>query len=132
MSKVASSVVLGGQERRFKRNVDSQVQDGFRYGHGWSHSVLHIRYIDDILLASTIYCHHCLAFATTRIYTVPCDISEASSNTLVWLDMKLFWTLVRWASIPSLCALLHPGMLVYNTYEVCFWDGFVGGLSFVL
>ena len=90
MSKVASSVVLGGQERRFKRNVDSQVQDGFRYGHGWSHSVLHIRYIDDILLASTIYCHHCLAFATTRIYTVPCDISEASSNTLVWLDMKLF------------------------------------------
>ena len=90
MSKVASSVVLGGQERRFKQNVDSQVQEGFRYGHGWNHPVLHVRYIDDILLASTIYCRRCLSFATTRIYTVPFDISEGSSNTLVWLDMKLF------------------------------------------
>ena len=90
LSKVASSIVLGGQERRWKENYMFQVSEGFRYPAGWNSAVLHLRYVDDILLVSRIYCRRCLAFATTCIYNVPFDIPAGFSNTLVWLDMKLF------------------------------------------
>ena len=90
MSKVAASVVLGGQERRWKQDEALQKHEGFRFDVGWRHAVLHLRYVDDICMLSRVYCTHCLTYAVKTVYNVPFDISSGDGRKLVWLDMKIF------------------------------------------
>ena len=90
MSQVAASVVLGGQERRWKQNDALQRNEGYRFHLGWRQAVVHLRYVDDICLVSRVYCAHCLTYAVKSVYTVPFDVSSDDDRKLVWLDMKIF------------------------------------------
>ena len=90
MSKVAASVVLGGEERRWKQSVERQQFEGFRHSMDWDHTVLHLRYVDDIILISRIYCCRCLQHAVQCIYSVSFDCSLPHDRTLSWLDLKIY------------------------------------------
>ena len=90
MSKVAASVVLGGEERRWKQSVERQQFEGFRHSMDWDHTVLHLRYVDDIILISRIYCCRCLQHAVQCIYSVNFDCSLPHDRTLSWLDLKIY------------------------------------------
>ena len=48
----------------------------------------HIRYIDDVILVSRIFCRQCLIDSLGVIYNVPFDVSDAGL-CIKWLDMSL-------------------------------------------
>ena len=86
LSKVAACITLGGQERRWKRSVARRIAQGFGTHQSWNDAVLHLRFTDDVVLISKMFCRHCLADLLKLIYSVDFDVCEHSSR-LAWLDM---------------------------------------------
>ena len=114
MSKIAATIVLGAQERRWLYNHEKRASHGFAPGFPWHHAVCHLRFIDDVILLSRCYCRSCLACLLDLVYTVPFDCLPEEDMQLAWLDMRVdlvSWTLglnvkVRrlppeWGSHPS-------------------------------
>ena len=88
MSKCAACITLGGQERRWKCSSAIRAQAGFYSKCNWNRAVCHIRYIDDVILVSRIFCRQCLIDSLSLIYNVPFDVSD-DCLCLKWLDMSL-------------------------------------------
>ena len=89
-SKAATSALLTSQEERWFRHVKSRQQNlGFELMNGpIEASCLHLRYVDDVLLVSKLWCKGCLLFWLKQCYSVS---FEACSNIdeICWLDMIL-------------------------------------------
>ena len=83
-SKIAASAVLGHDEKIWCNNFSLRTGEGFQ-SKVWKDDVLHFRYIDDVLLISSIYCCSCLQHALKCIYSVSFEI-EASGEHIPWLD----------------------------------------------
>ena len=99
MSKFAACVTLAGQERRWRRDFNKVRSFGFCSSVPWTHATCHLRYVDDIILASSMYCSGCLQFACACIYSVQFDFQDYSGGRLQWLDMLV--------SLPSRTISLH-------------------------
>ena len=99
MSKFAACVTLAGQERRWRRDINKVRSSGFCSKVPWTEAVCHLRYVDDIFLASCIYCANCLQHACACIYSVPFDFQDCGCNRLQWLDMLV--------AVPSRTISLH-------------------------
>lgn len=82
-------IVLGGEERRWKQSQQRQIEAGFQSQVPWEKAVLHLRYIDDIVLVSRVYCSRCLRQAVNLMYSVPFDCSSPTERILCWLDVKI-------------------------------------------
>ena len=83
-SKIAASAVLGHDEKIWCNNFSLRTGEGFQ-SKVWKDDVLHFRYMDDVLLISSIYCCSCLQHALKCIYSVSFEI-EASGEHIPWLD----------------------------------------------
>lgn len=88
MSKCAACITLGGQERRWKSSSETRAREGYRSNCSWNRAVCHIRYIDDVILVSRLFCRQCLIDCLGVIYNVPFDVSD-DDRILKWLDMSL-------------------------------------------
>ena len=86
LSKVAACITLGGQERRWRRDPDSRKLAGFGVPIPWKHAVCHLRYIDDVILLSRIFCRQCLIDLLVCIYSCNFDVAT-DCELLPWLDM---------------------------------------------
>lgn len=84
LSKIAASAVLGCDERIWCNSRVKRESQGFR-SPVWEDEVVHLRYIDDIILISSLYCCTCLQYSLKCIYSVDFDI-EASGSLIPWLD----------------------------------------------
>eukprot|EP00435_Cladocopium_sp_Y103_P045565 s2296_g13.t1 len=88
LSKAAACVTLGGFERRWLQNDRRQRQLGYVAPANWRAAVCHLRYTDDVLVASHWYCTRCLKAAFPLIYgDIQFDFSQPISGRLPWLDM---------------------------------------------
>ena len=83
-SKVAASAVLGYNESTWCNNHIGRYAEGFR-SQTWEGDVIHLRYIDDIILISSVFCCSCLQYSLKCIYSVDFDI-EATGTRIPWLD----------------------------------------------
>ena len=88
MSKCAACITLGGQERRWKCSNEIRARAGFYSKCSWNRAVCHIRYIDDVILVSRMFCRQCLVDSLSVIYNVPFDVSD-DGLCIKWLDMSL-------------------------------------------
>ena len=95
MSKIAATIVLGGQERRWLYNHQRKSSHGFNPGFPWHQAVCHIRFIDDVILLSKCYCRSCLMSLLDLVYAVPFDCLPDDDSQLAWLDMRI--DLVSWS-----------------------------------
>ena len=108
VSKVAASYVLALDEHRWYCDIARRQQHGFSTTNpAWDREVARARYTDDIIWISNSYCHRCLAFALTVMYSVPFDVS-AESNKVIWLDLCLNTCDLRWTMKPTLWTLPPP------------------------
>ena len=87
-SKCAACITLGGQERRWKCSNEIRARAGFYSKCSWNRGVCHIRYIDDVILVSRMFCRQCLVDSLSVIYNVPFDVSD-DGLCIKWLDMSL-------------------------------------------
>lgn len=88
LSKAAACVTLGGYERRWRLNPAQQRQLGFVSPADWMNAVCHLRYTDDVILASHWYCSTCLRAAFPLIYAhIKFDFAEPFGSRHAWLDM---------------------------------------------
>lgn len=111
LSKVATTIVLGAQERRWTENAERRNEHGFNPGFPWRQAVCHIRYIDDVILLSKCFCHRCLIDLVNTIYSVPFDCTS-ENDQLVWLDMII--------SLKTCATLLLSGGATEVTLKTCF------------
>lgn len=88
MSKVAACLTLGGQERRWKHSHAKQRDADYRARVAWSKAVCHLRYIDDIIMISHLYCRNCLILSLAEIYTVPFKV-DPEEHILPWIDISI-------------------------------------------
>ena len=88
LSKVAACIFLGGEERRWRCDIFRQRHEGYRAVQPWRNAVCHLRYVDDVFLASRLYCRLCLVYALKLIHSVPFDVA-VSSPRLLWLDLAI-------------------------------------------
>ena len=86
LSKVAACITLGGQERRWKRDPGARSLAGFGVPIPWKYAVCHLRYIDDVILLSRIFCRQCLIDLLACIYSCHFDVATECEQ-LSWLDM---------------------------------------------
>ena len=56
-------------------------------GYGWSSLACCKRYVEDLLVASRMWCFDCLTEMVPHVYTVQCDV-EPQATVLTWLDMR--------------------------------------------
>ena len=89
-SKAATSALLTSQEEAwFKRVSNKRNELGFSLGKSsYESSCLHLRYIDDVILASRRWCKNCLLVWLQSCYTVSFEACGAG-DCLTWLDMVL-------------------------------------------
>ena len=88
-SKIATSAVLTEQEEDWFRRLTTPGHAGFRFSQGsFSSTCLHLRYIDDVFLASKVWCRTCLLQYLSQCYSVSFEASP-SDNNVQWLDMIL-------------------------------------------
>ena len=78
LSKIATTTVLGAQERRWTENAERRNAHGFNPSFPWRQAVCHIRYIDDVILLSKCFCHKCLVDLVNTIYSVQFDCTSES------------------------------------------------------
>lgn len=110
LSKVAACLTLGGQERRWSQNAPRRFEEGFCTHVPWNRAVCHLRYTDDVVLFSRLFCRNCLIALLTCVYTVDFDVSEAN-DTLAWLDMCIYTvSLEVGLNIKPFCAPPHWGV----------------------
>ena len=88
VSKCAGCITLGGQERRWKCSNEIRARAGFYSKCSWNRAVCHIRYIDDVILVSRMFCRQCLVDSLSIIYNIPFDVSD-DGLCIKWLDMSL-------------------------------------------
>ena len=110
LSKVAACLTLGGQERRWSQNAPRRFEEGFCTHVPWNRAVCHLRYTDDVVLFSRLFCRDCLIALLACVYTVDFDVSEAN-DTLAWLDMCIYTvSLEVGLNIKPFCAPPHWGV----------------------
>ena len=82
-SKAATSALLTSQEEAWIKRVSSKRNEsGFTLSNSsYESSCLHLRYIDDVILASRRWCRTCLVVSAVR--------SVLRLVVLTWLDMVL-------------------------------------------
>ncbi len=95
MSKIAATIVLGGQERRWLYNHQRRSLHGFNPGFPWHEAFCHVRFIDDVILRSKCFCRSCLMSLLDLVYAVPFECLPDDDSQLAWLDMRL--DLVSWS-----------------------------------
>lgn len=90
LSKTAACVTLGGYERRWCSDKERQFRLGFVAPSGWKSFVCHLRYTDDVLLASYWYCGKCLQAVFPLIYEdIKFDVSFPIGARHAWLDLLI-------------------------------------------
>ena len=86
LSKIAACIVLGAEERRWKEDAQRRCQEGFCTPIPWRNAVCHLRYTDDVVLVSMLFCRCCLISLLKCMYSVEFEIGEEVQK-LPWLDM---------------------------------------------
>ena len=88
-SKIATSAVLTEQEEEWFHRLRAIGHSGFRFPHtDLSSTCLHLRYIDDVLLASKTWCRTCLLKYLSQCYSVSFEAAP-EKVAITWLDMVL-------------------------------------------
>ena len=88
VSKVCCSLVLAAAETRWSDDSDMRASHGYKPSIAWEDTVATIRYVDDILLASPVFCSQCLAEAVNIWAPVPFDVSMHGVH-VTWTDMDI-------------------------------------------
>ena len=87
-SKIATSAVLTVQEEEWFKQLQDKKRSIFSFRGDFSSSCLHLRYIDDVLLASRTWCRTCLLLYLSQCYSVSFDAAP-DEQRITWLDMVL-------------------------------------------
>ena len=88
MSMIASALVLCLNEHEWLRKRPVWRAHGFDDTMSWDRQVLAMRYVDDSLQISALYCASCLACIPELVYDVPFKLSE-SGGVVSWIDMRI-------------------------------------------
>ena len=87
LSKVAASAVLGADERAWCLQYRKRHNEGF-YARDWCKTVVHLRFVDDVILVSSTYCTNCLKYGLRCIYRIPLEV-EAEGVSVPSLDCMI-------------------------------------------
>ncbi|OLQ14403.1 hypothetical protein AK812_SmicGene1525 [Symbiodinium microadriaticum] len=97
LSKVATSLVLGEEERVWKWDSGRRRRLGYAAVHSsWDKEVARARYVDDLLWVSGVYCVPCLIRAICHCYSVEFDVASTGSH-VEWLDVVLHVETLSWS-----------------------------------
>ena len=125
MSKVATSAVLATEEEDWLKNQARRFAHGFPFSdRSWPSCCLHLRYVDDVLLASRLLCRNCMCELLPIAYCVNFKVA-APDRFVTWLDMvvdcftgeifpkpRKFSTPPPWGTYPVLLRSLILGALL--------------------
>ena len=88
MSMIASAMVLCISEHKCLQNRAEWQAASFSASLPWSRQVAALRYVDDLLQVSAMYCAKCLAEVPGLVYEVPFNLA-ASGTKVTWIDLCL-------------------------------------------
>ena len=88
MSMIASAMVLCVSEHKWLQNRAEWQAAGFSASLPWSRQVAALRYVDDLLQVSAMYCAKCLTEVPGLVYEVPFNLAE-SGTKVTWIDLCL-------------------------------------------
>ena len=88
MSMIASAMVLCLSEHKWLQRRTAWVAAGFSDSLPWNEQVAALRYVDDLLQVSAMYCAGCLARVPEVVYQVPFKLAE-SGRAVTWIDLRL-------------------------------------------
>ena len=71
MSMIASAMVLCLDEHRWLQNPEAWLSCGYLGSVPWERQTASLRYVDDLLQVSAVYCAQCLALLPDAVYKVP-------------------------------------------------------------
>ena len=90
LSRAAASAYLASAEQSWLSSAASRHQAGFRSVSGlWSNTMLHLRYIDDVILASRAFCRQCLMDVFPVVYPEVSFKIAPTGSSQTWLDMQI-------------------------------------------
>ena len=88
MSMIASAVVLCLCEQKWLKNPAARRAKGFVAEVSWKHQVAALRYVDDLLQISAMYCANCLDEVPGAVHDVPFNLAE-SGTSVTWIDLHI-------------------------------------------
>ena len=89
LSQAAASTVLGREEEVWLRSHHYRRLQGYQsVQNDWACTCLQLRYVDDVIFASYVFCRGCLIDMIPLIYVEKFDVSPESDEQC-WLDMVI-------------------------------------------
>ena len=88
MSMIASAVALCLNEHKWLQDSSVQSTHNFEGSIPWEQQVAALRYVDDLLQISAMYCASCLAIVPSLVYDVPFKLASRGT-TVTWIDLQI-------------------------------------------
>ena len=88
MSMIASAMVLCLDEHRWLQNPEAWLSCGYLGSVPWERQTASLRYVDDLLQVSAVYCAQCLALLPDAVYKVPFKLAESGVH-VTWIDLQI-------------------------------------------
>ena len=98
LSKIAASFTLACEEHAWCFDICRRQLRGFsRDGRSWDSEVARGRYVDDVIWVCAVYCHACLGFGLSLVYTSVSFEVDAESRVATWLDLRFDASQLCWS-----------------------------------
>ena len=90
LSRAATSAYLASKEHAWLSSSSVRLEAGFHSIAGfWRNTMLHLRYVDDVLLASRALCRQCLLQVFPLVYSEVSFKVAPPGLSQIWLDMHI-------------------------------------------
>ena len=90
LSRAATSAYLASKEHAWLSSSSVRLEAGFHSIAGfWRNTMLHLRYVDDVLLASRALCRQCLLQVFPPVYSEVSFKVAPPGLSQIWLDMHI-------------------------------------------